>query len=130
MLARTAAGRGPEHHPAQSRGSAWDSARRLPSAMADITISLPDGSQRSLPQGATATTVAEGIGARLAKAAVAARVNGEEWDLGRELPDDAEVAIITADTEPGRHVLRHSTSHVLAQAVTQLFPGAKFSIGP
>jgi threonyl-tRNA synthetase len=98
--------------------------------MADITISLPDGSQRSLPQGATATTVAEGIGARLAKAAVAARVNGEEWDLGRELPDDAEVAIITADTEPGRHVLRHSTSHVLAQAVTQLFPGAKFSIGP
>src|ERR1700712_1685321 len=98
--------------------------------MADITISLPDGSQRTLPQGATATTVAEGIGARLAKAAVAARVNGEEWDLGRELPDDAEVAIITADTEPGRHVLRHSTSHVLAQAVTQLFPGAKFSIGP
>ena len=68
--------------------------------------------------------------AGLAKAALAARVDGEEWDLGRPLPDGAEVAIITADTEAGRHILRHSTSHVLAQAVTQLFPGAKFTIGP
>ncbi|MEY2401089.1 MAG: threonyl-tRNA synthetase [Ilumatobacteraceae bacterium] len=98
--------------------------------MADITITLPDGSQRSLSQGATATTVAESIGSRLAKAAVAAVVNGEEWDLGRELPDGASVGIVTGDTEEGRHVLRHSTAHVLAQAVTQLFPGAKFSIGP
>jgi threonyl-tRNA synthetase len=98
--------------------------------MADITISLPDGSQRSLASGATATTLAESIGARLAKAAVAAVVNGEESDLGRALPDGARVAIITADSEEGRHVLRHSTAHVMAQAVTQLFPGAKFSIGP
>ncbi|MEY2582077.1 MAG: threonyl-tRNA synthetase [Ilumatobacteraceae bacterium] len=98
--------------------------------MADITITLPDGSQRSLPQGATATTVAESIGSRLAKAAVAAEVDGEEWDLGRQLPDGAKVAIITGDSEEGRHVLRHSTAHVMAQAVTQLFPGAKFSIGP
>ena len=98
--------------------------------MADITINLPDGSQRSYPQGATATTVAESIGSRLAKASVAAVVNGDEWDLGRELPDGATVGIITADSEEGRHVLRHSTAHVMAQAVTQLFPGAKFSIGP
>jgi threonyl-tRNA synthetase len=98
--------------------------------MADITIRLPDGSQRALPQGATATTVAESIGSRLAKAAVAAVVNGEEWDLGRELPNGATVAIITGDSDEGRHVLRHSTAHVMAQAVTQLFPGAKFSIGP
>jgi threonyl-tRNA synthetase len=98
--------------------------------MAEITISLPDGSQRSLPSGATATTLAESIGSRLAKAAVAAVVNGDEWDLGRELPDAAQVAIITADSDDGRHVLRHSTAHVMAQAVTQLFPGAKFSIGP
>jgi threonyl-tRNA synthetase len=98
--------------------------------MADITISLPDGSQRSLASGATATTLAESIGSRLAKAAVAAVVNGEEWDLGRGLPDGATVAIVTADSEDGRHVLRHSTAHVMAQAVTQLFPGAKFSIGP
>jgi len=98
--------------------------------MAEITISLPDGSQRSLPDGATATTLAESIGARLAKAAVAAVVNGDERDLGEPLPDGARVAIITAGSDEGRHVLRHSTAHVLAQAVTQLFPGAKFSIGP
>ena len=98
--------------------------------MAEITITLPDGSQRSLAEGATATTVAESIGSRLAKAAVAAVVNGDEWDLGRALPDGAAVAIITGDSDEGRHVLRHSTAHVMAQAVTQLFPGAKFSIGP
>ncbi|MGZ4740260.1 MAG: TGS domain-containing protein, partial [Ilumatobacteraceae bacterium] len=98
--------------------------------MAEITITLPDGSQRVLAEGATATTVAESIGSRLAKAAVAAVVNGDEWDLGRPLPDGAAVAIITADSDEGRHVLRHSTAHVMAQAVIQLFPGAKFSIGP
>jgi threonyl-tRNA synthetase len=98
--------------------------------MAEITISLPDGSQRSLPGGATATTLAESIGSRLAKAAVAAVVNGDERDLGATLPDGATVAIITGDSDEGRHVLRHSTAHVMAQAVTQLFPGAKFSIGP
>ncbi len=98
--------------------------------MADISITLPDGSQRSLPEGATATTVAESIGSRLARAAVAAVVNGDEWDLGRPLPDGASVAIITGESDEGRHVLRHSTAHVMAQAVTQLFAGAKFSIGP
>ena len=98
--------------------------------MAEITITLPDGSQRALPEGATATTLAESIGSRLAKAAVAAVVNGDEWDLGRPLPDHASVGIITADSDEGRHVLRHSTAHVMAQAVTKLFPGAKFSIGP
>ncbi|MFM7686698.1 MAG: threonine--tRNA ligase [Actinomycetota bacterium] len=98
--------------------------------MADITITLPDGSQRSLVAGATATALAESIGSRLAKAAVAAVVNGEERDLGVALTDEASVSIITADSDAGRHVLRHSTAHVMAQAVTQLFPGAKFSIGP
>ncbi len=98
--------------------------------MADITISLPDGSQRTLPAGATATTLAQSIGSRLAKAAVAAVVNGAEADLGAPLPDGATVAIITADSDEGRHVLRHSTAHVMAQAVTRLFPGAKYSIGP
>jgi threonyl-tRNA synthetase len=98
--------------------------------MADISITLPDGSRRTFAEGATATTVAESIGSRLAKAAVAAVVDGEEWDLGRALPDGAGVAVITADSEEGRHVLRHSTAHVMAQAVTQLFDGAKFSIGP
>jgi threonyl-tRNA synthetase len=98
--------------------------------MADITISLPDGSPRTLPAGSTAGDLAASIGRGLARAAVAAVVDGAEWDLTRSLPDGASVAIVTDSTDEGRHVLRHSTAHVMAQAVTQLFPGAKFSIGP
>ncbi|HEX9259422.1 MAG TPA: threonine--tRNA ligase [Acidimicrobiales bacterium] len=98
--------------------------------MADISILLPDGSSRSLPGGSTALDLAAAIGSRLAKAAVAATVEGQLTDLTRPLPDGAGVAIVTADSDEGRHVLRHSTAHVLAQAVTQLFPGAKYTIGP
>jgi len=98
--------------------------------MADISITLPDGSSSTLPQGSTALDLAASIGPRLAKAAVAATVEGQLTDLTRALPDGAAVAIVTADTDEGRHVLRHSTAHVLAQAVTQLFPGAKYTIGP
>ena len=95
-----------------------------------ITITLPDGSAREYAAGTTAGDVARSIGKRLAKAAVAATVDGAEYDLERPLPDGAGVAIITDETPDGRHVLRHSTAHVMAQAVTQLFPGAKYSIGP
>ena len=95
-----------------------------------VTISLPDGSEKALPAGSTTADLAASIGSRLAKAALAAKVNGEDWDLNRPLPDGASVAIITAETEDGRHVLRHSTAHVLAQAVLDLYPGAKYTIGP
>ncbi len=95
-----------------------------------ITITLPDGSEREYAAGTTAGDVASSIGKRLAKAAVAATVDGAEYDLERPLPDHAAVAIVTEGTEEGRHILRHSTAHVMAQAVTQLFPGAKYSIGP
>jgi threonyl-tRNA synthetase len=95
-----------------------------------ITITLPDGSEREYAAGTTGGDVAASIGKRLAKAAVAATVDGDEIDLERPLPDHVAVAIITDDSDAGRHVLRHSTAHVMAQAVTQLFPGAKFSIGP
>ncbi|TML64861.1 MAG: threonine--tRNA ligase [Actinobacteria bacterium] len=95
-----------------------------------ITVRLPDGSTRSLPDGSTAADAAAAIGKRLAKAAVAARVNGREVDLAAALTDGAEVSIVTADTDEGRYVLRHSTAHVMAQAVLDLFPGAKFAIGP
>ncbi len=95
-----------------------------------ITISLPDGSTKELPAGSTTGDLAASIGSRLAKAALAAKVNGQDWDLNRSLPDGASVAIITADTDDGRHVLRHSTAHVMAQAVLDLYPGAKYTIGP
>ncbi len=99
--------------------------------MADtITISLPDGASKQLPAGATGADLAAAIGPRLAKAAVAVVVEGAEADLGAPLPDGARVSVVTADTDPGRHVLRHSTAHVLAQAVTQLWPGARYAIGP
>lgn len=96
----------------------------------EIRITLPDGSTRSLPSGSTGLDLATNIGSRLAKAAVGATINGKESDLLRILPDGATVAIITAESEPGRHILRHSTAHLMAQAVVQLFPGTKFSIGP
>jgi threonyl-tRNA synthetase len=95
-----------------------------------ITVSLPDGSKRTLPAGATGAELAASIGARLARAAVAATVNDVPVDLTSPLPDGATVAIVTADSDAGRHVLRHSTAHVLAQAVTDLWPGARYAIGP
>ncbi|MFN5841565.1 MAG: threonine--tRNA ligase [Acidimicrobiaceae bacterium] len=98
--------------------------------MADISVLLPDGSARSVPVGATIADVAASIGSRLAKAALAGTVNGEEVDLSTVVEDGVTVSVITADSDAGRHVLRHSTAHVLAQAVVQLFPGAQFSIGP
>ncbi len=98
--------------------------------MSNITVSLPDGSERELADDATALDLAAAIGSGLKKAAVAAVVDGQQTDLTAPLRDGSTVAIITAATPEGRHVLRHSTAHVMAQAVTRLFPGAKFSIGP
>ena len=98
--------------------------------MSQITVSLPDGSAKVLELGATTADLAASIGAGLAKAALAAVVNGAEWDLNRPLPDGASVAIITPATDEGREVLRHSTAHVLAQAVCDVFPGAQYAIGP
>jgi len=98
--------------------------------MSNITVSLPDGSERELADDATALDLAASIGSGLRKAAVAAVVDGAETDLTAALHDGATVSIITAGSPEGRHVLRHSTAHVMAQAVTRLFPGAKFSIGP
>jgi threonyl-tRNA synthetase len=98
--------------------------------MSAVNIVLPDGSRKEVPAPATVADVARTIGSRLAKAAIAGTVNGVEVDLSAPVSDGAEVAIITADSDEGRHVLRHSTAHVLAQAVLQLFPGSHFTIGP
>jgi threonyl-tRNA synthetase len=98
--------------------------------MSEIAITLPDGSSRTLPSGSTAADLAAAIGSRLAKAAVVAELNGEERDLGTELSDGDRVSVITAESERGLYTIRHSTAHVLAQAVLDLFPGATFGIGP
>ncbi|MDH4147259.1 MAG: threonine--tRNA ligase [Acidimicrobiia bacterium] len=98
--------------------------------MAEITVTLPDGSSRALPQGSTGADLASSIGRRLAQAAVIVTVDGTERDLGDPLPDGATVAVVTADSERGLYTIRHSTAHVMAQAVLNLYPGATFAIGP
>ena len=98
--------------------------------MADITISLPDGSKRILPAGASGADLAADIGPGLAKAALIVSVDGIQRDLAGPLDDGASVAVITADSDAGLHTLRHSTAHVLAQAVLDLWPGATYAIGP
>ena len=98
--------------------------------MSEISVLLPDGSSRSVASGATVADLAASIGSRLAKAAIAGTINGAEVDLSVGLSNGDAVSVITADSDAGRHVLRHSTAHVLAQAVLQMFPGAHFTIGP
>ena len=96
----------------------------------EVTVLLPDGSARSVPDGTTIAELAAGIGRRLAAAAVAAELDGVLVDLSTPLVDGAEVRIVTSDTDEGRDVLRHSTAHVMAQAVLRLWPGARYAIGP
>ena len=98
--------------------------------MPEIAVSLPDGSQRSVPAGSTTADLAAAIGKRLAKDAVIAVVDGTQVDLNTPLDDGQSVEIVTADSPLGLETLRHSTAHVLAQAVLQLWPGATFAIGP
>ncbi|HIE21213.1 MAG TPA: threonine--tRNA ligase, partial [Acidimicrobiia bacterium] len=91
---------------------------------------MPDGTVVSHPEGVTGLEVAEAIGPRLARAAVAYRLNGILYDLGQPLSEDGEIEVVTMESPDGLHILRHSTAHVLAQAVLDLFPGATFAIGP
>jgi threonyl-tRNA synthetase len=98
--------------------------------MNDITVTLPDGSSRRLPAGTTPGAVAAAISPRLAKAALAAAVDDRLVDLSFPIDHDARVRIITPESPEGLQVYRHSTAHLLAAAVTSLFPGAQCGIGP
>ncbi len=98
--------------------------------MPEITVALPDGAQRTLHEGATSEDLAAEIGSGLAKAVIAAEVNGHEVDLCVPLKDGSTVNLITKDSEKGLETLRHSTAHVLAQAVLDIYPNATFAIGP
>lgn len=97
---------------------------------ARIEIELPDGSKRQVPRGTTPLEVAQEIGARLARDAVAARWNGEVIDLNRPLEEDGRLEILTFADEAGREVYRHSTAHLMAQAVKRLWPEARLAVGP
>ncbi|MGC8626220.1 MAG: threonine--tRNA ligase [Acidimicrobiales bacterium] len=107
-----------------------DTDARVGAGEATVSVKLPDGTVKRLPVGSTGADLAVAIGPRLAKDAIAVVVDGQERDLTVPLPDGASVRIVTAGEPEGRKILRHSTAHVMAQAVTQLWPGAKFAIGP
>src|SRR5467141_2870006 len=96
----------------------------------EIQVVLPDGSNKTLPAGATGADLARAVGPGLAKAALAIRVNGDVRDLQRPLPDGATVAILTNKDAQALDVLRHSSAHALATAVRQLFPQAQIGFGP
>lgn len=98
--------------------------------MSTITITLPDNSNRELQAGATVLDLAASIGAGLAKAALAGKVNGQLVDVSSQLPDGALVEIITEKSPEALEIVRHSASHLMAQAVKELFPQAKVTIGP
>jgi threonyl-tRNA synthetase len=98
--------------------------------MSTVRVTLPDGSQREMPRGSTARQVAESIGPGLARAALAARVNSEVWDLDRPIEADAAVAILTERDPEALELLRHSSAHILATAVRELFPTAGIGFGP
>ena len=95
-----------------------------------LHVTLPDGSPLELAEGATAADAALAIGPRLAKAAVAAQVNGTLVDTSHALAEGDALALVTASSPEGLDVMRHSASHVMAQAVLRLFPGTKYAIGP
>ncbi|MEW6014413.1 MAG: threonine--tRNA ligase [Candidatus Zixiibacteriota bacterium] len=95
-----------------------------------IKIRLPDGSERPFPKGVTGREIAEAISSRLAKEAIAVKVNSTVKDLSCRIDSDAPFEVLTFDTPEGKQVFWHSTAHIMAQAVQELYPGVKLAIGP
>ena len=95
-----------------------------------ITVTLPDGSEREYVAGTTGYEIAESIGKGLARAALAVKVDGEVRDLDRPIEEDAAFAVLTWDDEEGKETFWHSSAHLMAEALQELYPGVKFTIGP
>jgi len=95
-----------------------------------INITFPDGAVKQVDAPVTGTDIANGISSGLRRNAVAIVVNGEQWDLSREITEDATVDIITRDTDEGLEILRHDAAHVMAEAVKELYPETQVTIGP
>ena len=95
-----------------------------------MNIKFPDGSSKQFEAGVTPLQIAEGISQRLAKDVLAATVNGEEWDLTRPIVNDAEIKLFKWDDPEGKHAFWHTSAHLLAEALQELYPGVKFGIGP
>ena len=95
-----------------------------------IKITFPDASVREYKKGITGLEIAQSISRRLAQDALAVSVNGETWDLTRPIENDSEVNILTWDDAEGKHAYWHSSAHLMAEALQELYPGIKFGIGP
>src|SRR5690349_19550859 len=98
--------------------------------MSSLSVTLPDGSQQSVPTGTRPIDIAKSISPRLAADAIVARVNGDLFDLTRPLDSDSKLEILTPKNPEALQVYRHSTAHLLAAAVLELFPETKLGIGP
>lgn len=96
----------------------------------NIQVFLPDGSVRELAAGSSAFDLAKNISEGLARVVLAAEVNGEVWDLSRVLPDQAKVKLLKWEDDAGKNAFWHSSAHLLAEALEDLYPGVKFGIGP
>ncbi len=95
-----------------------------------INITFPDGSVKQFENGVTPLQIAESISTRLAQDVLAASVNGDEWDLSRPVVTDASLKLFKWDDPEGKHAFWHSSAHLLAEALQELYPGVKFGIGP
>jgi threonyl-tRNA synthetase len=95
-----------------------------------MQVELPDGSKKDVPDNATVADVAASIGKRLAKDAIAGKVNGKVVDVYAKVPEGAKIEIVTPKSEAGLDTIRHSTAHLMAMAVQELFPGTQVTIGP
>ena len=95
-----------------------------------INITFPDGNQRQYEPGVTPREIAESISPRFAADVLAAKVNGEEWDISRPIDSDASIELFKWDDPEGKHAFWHSSAHLLAEALQELYPGVKFGIGP
>ena len=95
-----------------------------------MKITFPDGSVKEFDNGTTPLQIAESISPRLAQDVLAASVNGQEWDLSRPINEDAELSLYKWEDAEGKHAFWHSSAHLLAEALQELYPGVKFGIGP
>ena len=95
-----------------------------------IKITFPDNSIREYSEGTTAMQIAESISPRLAQDVLVAKINGEVWDLTRQINNDATIQLLKWDDDEGKHAFWHSSAHLMAEALQALYPGVKFGIGP
>ncbi|MEZ3549285.1 MAG: threonine--tRNA ligase [Muribaculaceae bacterium] len=95
-----------------------------------INITFPDGSVKQFESGVTSLQIAESISPRFAADVLAAKINGEDWDISRPIGQDAAIELFKWEDEEGKHAFWHSSAHLLAEALQELYPGVKFGIGP